>query len=234
MVKLVLALGAAAVVSACAAPDMASRGVSAMSGVTLATQGRSDDVASPVRQILAPRYDVADVRITVPRSLKVSEANVYYPLADIVWRGEPRGDRHAQVAAIFQEAMAMGTAGMERGPRVIVDIEVTRFHSVTEKTRYTVGGTHSLHFRLTVRDAATGAVIEGPRPVIADTRASGGAQAIAEDQMGRTQRIVILDRLAQVIRRELSGPADPALVPDPRLMSQLQEDVVVTLSSAGR
>jgi hypothetical protein len=31
----------------------------------------------------------------------VSEENVYAPEAEIVWRGEPEGDRHAQVAQIF-------------------------------------------------------------------------------------------------------------------------------------
>ena len=35
---------------------------------------------------------------------------------------------------------------------------------------------------------------------------SGGAAAIAEEQAGRTQRVVTVERLAQVIRQELSAP----------------------------
>jgi hypothetical protein len=94
-----------------------------------------------------------------------------------------------------------------------VDIEVTRFHCLTEKTRYTVGGVHSLHFMLTVRDADTGVVIDGPRAVVADVKAAGGAQAIAEDDMGMTQRVVVVQRLSEVIHRELSTKiTDPALV----------------------
>ena len=182
--------------------------------LTLATQGRVD-AATDVRQVLAAQYDVEDIRISVPSRLKVSEANMFYPVADIVWRGEPMGNRHAQVMSIFKEAMDRGTYTMTTGRKVVVDIEVTRFHSVTEKTRYTVGGTHSMHFDLTVIDAETGAVLEGPRPVVADTKAAGGAQAVAEEQMGRTQRVVVVERLAQVIRRELSGR-----VTDPLLISQ--------------
>jgi hypothetical protein len=143
----------------------------------------------------------------------VSEANVFYPIADVVWRGEPRGDRYAQVERIFQEAAAEASGPMTHGRAVNVVIEVTRFHCLTEKTRYTVGGTHALHFTLTVTDAATGQVIDGPRAVVADIKASGGAQAIAEDQMGQTQRVVVVARLAEVIRRELSAQVtDPGLV----------------------
>jgi hypothetical protein len=140
---------------------------------------------------------------------------MFYPVADIVWRGEPMGNRHAQVMSIFKEAMDRGTYTMNSGRKVLVDIEVTRFHSVTEKTRYTVGGTHSMRFTLTVRDALSGEVIDGPRLVTADAKAAGGAQAVAEEQMGRTQRVVVVERLASVIRSELS-----ARVVDPLLVSQ--------------
>lgn len=175
------------------------------------------------------QYDVKAVEVVVPGTLRVSEANVYYPIADIVWRGEPRGNRHRQVGAIFEEAAARATADMTKGQPVIAEIEVTRFHSLTEKTRYSFGGVHSLKFKLTVKDAATGAVIDGPRVVVADVKASGGAQAIADDEMGQTQRVVILDRLSQVIRRELSAPAGgaaPDEVPTTRADSDLRLTVV--------
>lgn len=181
--------------------------------MTLATQGRAD--AGEVRQVLAAQYDVEDIRISVPAKLKVSEANMFYPVADIVWRGEPAGNRHAQVMSIFKEAMDRGTYTMTTGRKVMVDVEVVRFHSVTEKTRYTVGGTHSMRFTLTVRDAVTGQVVDGPRLVAADAKAAGGAQAVAEEQMGRTQRVVVVERLASAIRAELS-----ARVTDPMLISQ--------------
>lgn len=158
----------------------------------------------PGQAVLAPRYSVQGVRVEVPRDLSVSEANLFYPVADIVWRGEPRGDRYAQIHTIFLEAFGFGTTGMKQGPEVIVEARVRRFHALTEKTRYTVGGVHSIRFDLTVKDAATGAILDGPRFVIADVRATGGSRAVADEQSGRTQRVVIVEALSQTIRRELS------------------------------
>ncbi|WP_146036499.1 DUF6778 family protein [Pseudotabrizicola formosa] len=195
------------------------------SQMTLATQGPGAVRLPAGAQVMAAQYDVQEVRVAVPDSLKVSEANMFYPVADIVWRGEPRGNRHAQVAAMVREAMERGTSAMTSGRRVVVDVEVTRFHSVTEKTRYTVGGTHSMRFDLTVRDAETGAVIDGPRAVVADAKAAGGKQAVAEELAGRTQRVVVVDRLAQAIRSELS-----ARVTDPMLLARaLTQPDIVTL-----
>lgn len=210
--------------SACAGggPDVMR---SDRSQMTLASQGRAEGPGVAAQQVLAAQYDVEDIRISVPSKLKVSEANVFYPVADVVWRGEPAGNRHAQVMSIFKEAMDRGTYTMNTGRKVLVDVEVTRFHSVTEKTRYTVGGTHSMRFTLTVRDAATGAVIDGPRLVAADAKAAGGAQAVAEEQMGRTQRVVVVERLAGAIRAELSTQ-----VTDPMLVAQaLSQRSVVML-----
>lgn len=172
--------------------------------------------AVPGQAMLMPRYSVQGVRVEVPRELSVSEANLFYPVADIVWRGEGRGDRYAQIQTIFLEAFGFGTTGMKSGPAVIVEARVRRFHALTEKTRYTVGGVHSIRFDLTVRDARTGAVLEGPRFVVADVKASGGSRAVAEEQAGRTQRVVIIEALSQTIRRELSQLAQaPAASPAP-------------------
>jgi len=183
-------------------------------------------------QVLAPKYTVAEVRVNVPRTLKVSEANTFMPMADIVWRGEPRGDRYAQVAQIFNEGLMAGTIGMATGPAAIVEVEVTRFHCLTEKTRFTVGGNHAIHFILTVRDAATGAVLEGPRAIVADVKASGGAAAIAEDQAGRTQRVVVTERLTDVIRRELSAPATGPSA-DAALVARFQSNMLITATGPG-
>ncbi len=206
----------ALVLSACAGTSTPpSRGVMtdapAISGARNASQSGTAGTAGTV--VLQSQYQIVGANIIVPQKLRVSEANMFYPIADIVWRGEPRGDRYRQVEAIYQEAFAAGTAKMTSGRKAVVDIEVTRFHCLTEKTRYTVGGVHSLHFMLTVRDADTGVVIDGPRAVVADVKAAGGAQAIAEDDMGMTQRVVVVQRLSEVIHRELSTKiTDPALV----------------------
>jgi len=218
-VRFVFALGLAAGLVACTNVDTATRNAPPSPASPV---GASPGQPSPVAPTYA-QYSVADIRISVPRDLKVSEANKFYPIADIVWRGEPLGDRHAQVAAIFEDGFAAGTAQMRGGRPVIVEATITRFHCLTEKTRYTVGGVHSIHFDLTIRDAATGAIIDGPRKVVADTKASGGARAIAEDEAGRTQRVVIVERLAQVIARELGNvPLASAGAPSTRMDGDLR------------
>lgn len=203
-------LAAALLLSACVASEPASRNVTP-DALTLASRGTGSIPESGAR-VLAPLYTIADVRVSVPRSLRVSEANVFYPMADIVWRGDPVGDRHQQITAIFEDAARQAATRMN-GPRpAILQIELVRFHGVTEKTRYTIGGTHDMVFNLTVLDASTGAVIDGPREVRADARAAGGQAAIAEEQAGRTQKVVVTEKLVETLRRELSGPVAGAVM----------------------
>jgi len=197
-----LALGLLALTGACVPSGVATRLDSDVTTLSTTTAARPAAVA----------YDVQRVDIVVPRNLRVSEANMYYPVADIVWRGEPRGDRYAQVESIWTEAADRATAGMGRGVPVVVTVEVTRFHCLTEKTRYSVGGTHSLHFLMTVTNAATGEVIDGPRRVVADVKAAGGQKAIDEEARGLTQRVVVVNRLSEVLQRELAAPVAVPMV----------------------
>lgn len=223
-VKLGTALGLVAALAACGAGGPATRSA-ATHGVTLATAGGGKP-GHGVQTVTMP-LDVRGIAVSVPRDLRVSEAEVFYPIADIVWRGEARGDRYAQVQAIYDEAAAAAVAPLKSGIPVVAEIEVTRFHCVTDKTRYTIGGVHSLKFLLTIRHAETGEILSGPREVNADVAAPGGQAAVAQDYAGITQRDVVRQRLANVIRRELKalnvdpsvagltarGDADPAALP---------------------
>lgn len=209
--QLILGLAALGLSACVSANDPATRGAplagELAAGLGAANSQSTGSEMDAATAYLVAQYDVEAIRVTVPSRLKVSEANTFKPHADIVWRGEALGDRYAQVAAIFRDAMAEGTAAMQKGRKVDLEVEVARFHALTEKTRYTFGGMHEMRFVLTLRDAASGAVIDGPREVVADVKASGGSAAIEEERMGRTQRVVTVERLAQVIRRELSAPA---------------------------
>ncbi len=169
--------------------------------------------------VLEPvQYDVKRINVNVPRDLRVSEANVFFPIADIVWHGDQLGDRYAQVATILQEGMAAGTAAMKTGTAVVVDVQLIRFHALTPKTRYTVGGVHDTEFLLTVRDATTGAVLDGPRKVLAAVHAAGGQRALEEEAAGITQKTVIEDRIAVVIAQELSHRLVPATTVAPPMV----------------
>ena len=205
----IAALILAAGLSGCIAPDTGVPSSTDPAQVTsdISSAASLPQVVDPAKaEVMQSQYDVQEINVIVPTTLRVSEANTWHPKADIVWRGDPPGDRYAQVKAIFETAMAQGTATMHSGPKVALDIEVTYFHCLTEKTRYTIGGVHSMKFIMTVRDLETGEILQGPRKVNADVVGVGGAMAIAEDAAGRTQKVVVTERLAQVIRQELSVP----------------------------
>ena len=195
--KMVILLAMGGFVSACASSDTATRNAPF-------EQSALPTDAAP--QMVSPVTDmrVESVTVRVPRSLTVSEANRYLPSGDIVWRDDPIGDRHAQVATIFYDSMKRGTAALDGETPVALDIEVARFHALTEKARYTVGGVHNINFTLTLRHAETGVILGEPRSIRADLDAFGGKQALAADARGQTQKVRISDHLAEVIRQELT------------------------------
>lgn len=218
--RMIAAMAATALLAACAGGDPATRNAAAAEAPLFSTPGAAPPDARTV--LLTPKYDVERIRIEVPETLSVSEANVFYPLADIVWRGEAPGNRHDQVRAILTDAAAQATAAMTAGPRVEIVVTLHRFHALTEKARIMVGGTHAIAFDLELRDAATGAVLEPARRIQADIAASGGARAMAEDRIGRTQRVVIVEHLVRVLKRELSTQTPIPDVPVSRLDSDLR------------
>lgn len=196
-----IALVAALALSGCMAAEPATRGASDPRGL------------APQAQATAPQWDVRAVAVEVPQSLHVSEANLYFPLADIVWRGDARGDRYAQVDAIVTEAATRATKDMHKGRPVQVEITMKRFHALSEIARYTTGGKYGMKFDLTIRDAKTGAVLDGPRMVTRGFAASGGQRAIDEEARGLTEKVVIIDNLSGLIRDELHRPLAPPARP---------------------
>ncbi|MEL7090729.1 MAG: DUF6778 family protein [Pseudomonadota bacterium] len=209
-VKIALLLLLGGLVSACGTTNVATRNApfepAPLSAAVDVPAGYETLDTAPADTAAAslPQVNVGKINVVVPTALKVSEANSYLPKGDIVWRGDPIGDRHAQVAAIFETAMQRGTAALDGAQHVTLDIVVKRFHALSEKARYTVGGVHNITFDLTLRDAATGAPIMPSREVRADLDALGGSVAIHADSIGQTQKVRITDHLAEVIRQELT------------------------------
>lgn len=159
---------------------------------------------------------VQNVTVHVPPSLTVSEANTIKPAADIVWHGDAAGDRYEQVAQIMRSALHKGVAGLRKGTPVVLDVTVLRFHAITPRTRQSIGGKHELIYALDIRDAATGAVLAHIPRINATVRAAGGAQALAEEAAGLTQKVVISQAVAASIGKALH---DPRLLP-PNLVAQ--------------
>lgn len=89
---------------------------------------------------------------------------------------------------------------------VLLSIEVSRFHALTEKARYTVGGVHALQFTMTLRNPETGEAYGEPKFVKADFKALGGQAAVRAEREGITQKVRITNHLAGVIQQELTDP----------------------------
>ena len=168
----------------------------------LATLPASGGQAAPFQS----RVSINSILVRVPRSLKVSERNSYLPRGDIVWRGDPIGDRHLQIQRIFEAALLRDAAELKGPVKVDLEIEVKRFHALTEKARYTTGGVHSITFDLALKDTASGELLMPIRTIRADLEGFGGQKAIQADARGETQKVRIGNHLAEVIRQELSSP----------------------------
>ncbi|WP_235871334.1 DUF6778 family protein [Shimia sediminis] len=179
-------------------------GLSACASVDTATRNAPLEQISAEMPMPAPSFALAGFDVNVPTTLKVSEKNSYYPGGDIVWRGDAFGNRYEQVGAIFEEAIALGASDLHGAMGVVIEIELKRFHALTEKTRYSVGGIHSIEFVMTIRDPQTGAIVRGPREIKADLVGYGGSKALQAEARGLTQKYRITNHLARVIRDEMT------------------------------
>ncbi len=166
----------------------------------------------PVDVTKLPAMRVASFDVTVPETLTVSEDNSLDPSEDIVWRGDPFGPRYPQVKAVMETGIAAGIKGLEGDVPVRLDIVVQRFHSQTQKVRYSYGGKYEVEYDLTVLNAKTGDVIIPTYRVVAEIDAPGGVEALAADQQGRTEKIDNINLIAHSIYMQLTGQR---LVADP-------------------
>ncbi len=145
-------------------------------------------------------WRISEVHVAVPGSLRVSEAESLLPNADIVWREDPPGDRYQQVAAIMENAIRHGSAGLQGARPVRLDVTMTRFHAMTFKAETRApGGVHDVEFDIVARDAATGQVLAGPEHIEASFPAMTGAAMAAARARGETQKSQITNHVARTI-----------------------------------
>ena len=193
--RMIFAGCALAALTACGSVDTATRNTPAPTGLD----------ALQAESVQPKNYNVVDYSVRVPSNLTISEANSYYPVADIVWRGDALGDRHMQVAKIFQDSLERAIPNVEGEIPVKVIIDLRRFHSLTERARYTVGGVHNMEFYVSVVNVKTGQVLENRRLVESNLPALGGAAAVAADARGMTQKVRVMDHLTNALARELGA-----------------------------
>ena len=153
-------------------------------------------------------WRVEDVIVLVPGDLSTSEANSFAPGADIVWHGEPYGDRKAQVSALVKEGILQGSRELSGDRPVYITAVVRRFHGVTPAAvARAPGAVHNIDYDLQVVDARSRVPLTDMQPVSADLEAYVGAAAITAAIEGETQRLRIVRHIASVTRGWLGlGP----------------------------
>ena len=163
--------------------------------------GSFETAYDPVPAALAQTWRLAEVRVSVPKSLTVSEAKSLLPNADIVWREDPLGDRHAQVGKIVQNAVLRGAQGLRGSRPVIIDITVTRFHALTFEAEQSNSdwGVHTIDVIAKVVDAGSGEVLLPATKIQAETPAWSGARMKAARAKGVTQKSMITNHVAATI-----------------------------------
>ena len=155
---------------------------------------------------VASKYEVVDAQVAVPSYLVVSEADVYLPQADIVWREDPLGDRHEQGRTIMTDALKKGKNALVGPRKVIMAARVNMFHALTEKARNSVGGKRNVQFDYVLLDAETRQPITTVQNMDASLKAFGGSKAYRAARKGQTQKVRITNHVASEIQLALWSP----------------------------
>lgn len=160
---------------------------------------------------LAGRYRVSRIDIAVPRELRVSESEKsLMPDADIVWKGDPPGDRYAQIEAILRDGAERGVQALHGSTPAVLRITLRRFHALNNAARYFApdgAGVYTIRFDAGLFLARSGTPILPMQRIDADfpARTSTGAQE--EDEQGISQRSLIEEQIARTLAGWLgTGP----------------------------
>ncbi len=148
------------------------------------------------------------VRIEIPAELTVSEANSFAPNADIVWHGEPLGDRREQVGAILRDGLRKGASSLNGSRAVDIHATLDHFHAVTPAAvAQAPAAVHNIGYIVQVFDAKTGEALTPPEATEADLEAYVGSAAFTAAINGQPQRVRIVDHIASVTSSWLgTGP----------------------------
>lgn len=163
----------------------------------------------PLTRGVTSAWRLAEVRVTVPKTLVVSEAKSLLPTADIVWREDPLGDRYAQVDTILTNAITLGAQGLNGARPVIIDVTVTRFHALTfeAEQKSQNWGVHNIKFTAQVVDARTGEVLVPATDIRSELPALSGEQMRDARRKGQTQKSMITNHVARTVQGWLGlGP----------------------------
>ena len=165
----------------------------------------------PLPESLTSRWNVTRVEVIVPERLTVSEENVFAPNADIVWHGDTRGDRKAQIAKILQAAGKLGTKNVKSGQNVHLVLQLEEFHGMTplalRKLKYS--GVYNITMLASVHDGPTNKPIIEPIPIYADLEAFTGPRFAQAEAEGNTQKKRVIAHIGAVLAGWMNAGPDP-------------------------
>ncbi len=159
----------------------------------------------------AASWRLAMVDVAAPETLTTSDTDGYVPNFDIVWHGEPAGDRRAQAAAIVTEGIERGARSALHGRKSVrISATITQFHAITPTVRKMDGvGVHNIQYTIQVFDAHSGAALTEPQNIKAEFPALTGKTGDEADARGLTQRVQIVNHIAAVTQNWLGKGPDP-------------------------
>ncbi|MFD1880292.1 DUF6778 family protein [Paracoccus pacificus] len=184
--------------------------VAGLAGCAVRSDWRTEYQQIPASQ--SANWKVTGVNVVAPATLTTTEENSYVPEADVVWHGDPPGDRRAQAAAIVTEGIRAGSAGLRGRTPVTIAATVTQFHALTPLTRgtnFANAGVENISYTVQVLDARSGAPLTQPQLIEADFPGLTGSAAVAADAAGNTERRQIVNHIAVVTQNWLGSGPDP-------------------------
>ncbi len=150
------------------------------------------------------------IDVVVPNRLTVSNENVFAPKADIVWHGDPAGDRKDQVKRILEDATRNAVRYLDGSVPIRVELELEQFHALSDRARLVApSAVHNLRFKIRVFDARTGRKLVPSDSIRADFPAYTRSQALRAERQGLTQKVRITRHLESVLKGWFSQGPDP-------------------------
>ncbi len=159
---------------------------------------------------ISQNWRVVSVDVVVPETLSISNANNLAPDADIVWHGDPEGDRREQVAQVLEAGILRGSSSLRGGVPVHIVVILEQFHALSPRARRIApSAVHNIRYTIRVFDNRNGGSLTAPVVVDADIEAFVGAQATAANAAGQTQKVRIINHIAAVTAGWLGVGPDP-------------------------
>ena len=166
------------------------------------------DYGEPLDIAETQNWRVSKINVIMPASLTWSDINTYAPNYDVVWHGDPAGNRIEQVKKIVYDSARTATSGMRGSVPVIMNLTVQQFHGVTPiSLAEAPAAVYNMQFEAQVVDARNGAALTPPTKIFADAPALVGEEGLRAIQFGPSQKEQVTTHLVAVFKGWLGiGP----------------------------